>query len=91
MKWIVMISGAILFLLGALWLLQGLGIVTMAPILCFANCTPIQGPAPVWAAVGAAAIVVGFLLFRLGRKAGQERLSVLKRAISQKRRLPFAT
>jgi hypothetical protein len=30
-------------LLGALWLLQGLGIVQMQPILCFVDCTPIQG------------------------------------------------
>ena len=69
MKWIAIISGVILFPLGVLWLLQGLGIVTMAPILCFANCTPIEGPAPVWAVVGGTAIVAGFFLLWFGRKA----------------------
>jgi hypothetical protein len=65
----VIIAGTIIFLLGALWLLQGLGLVTMAPILCFAGCAPIKGPAPIWTMIGAVAIVLGvFLLWRFGFK-----------------------
>ena len=30
-------------LLGGLWLVQGLGLVQIRPILCFADCEPVQG------------------------------------------------
>lgn len=52
MKIVVLVAGVAAVLLGGLWLLQGLGIVTMAPILCLANCTPLEGPSMTWAAVG---------------------------------------
>jgi hypothetical protein len=55
------ILGAIAILLGGLWLLQGLGIVHMAPILCFADCVPLEGPSPMWAIVGLIVLVAGGL------------------------------
>ena len=59
MKWIIVIVGVILALLGGLWLVQGLGLVTIAPILCVADCEPLEGPSTGWAIAGAAALVVG--------------------------------
>ncbi len=56
---IVLIFGIIAVLLGGLWLLQGLGIVQVRPILCFADCAPIQGPSATWAVIGAIALAVG--------------------------------
>lgn len=64
---VLLVSGAVGMLLGGLWLLQGLGIVRIRPILCFANCTPIQGPSTAWAIVGAVVFVVGVLALRSSR------------------------
>lgn len=46
-------------LLGGLWLLQGLGIVHLRPILCFANCDPIQESSAMWAVIGAVVLAAG--------------------------------
>ena len=59
MKLMALIVGMICVLLGGLWLLQGLGIAHVRPILCFADCVPIQGPSVTWA-------IVGFLVVSAG-------------------------
>jgi hypothetical protein len=59
MRIVALVFGVIAVLLGGLWLLQGLGIVQLRPILCFADCAPIQGPSVTWAVVGAIALAVG--------------------------------
>lgn len=46
-------------LLGGLWLLQGLGLVQVKPILCVADCEPLQGPSAVWAITGFLVLAVG--------------------------------
>lgn len=66
MKASMLIFGILIALLGALWLLQGLGLVTMEPVLCFANCETVEGPAPLWAGAGAIAIVAGIFVIRFG-------------------------
>jgi hypothetical protein len=38
------IAGVILALLGGLWLVQGLGLVTIEPIACVGACEPLAGP-----------------------------------------------
>jgi hypothetical protein len=53
MKKVALVIGLIAAPLGALWLLQGLGIVHLRPILCFADCVPVQGPSTAWAVIGA--------------------------------------
>ncbi len=58
---ILLIVGAIGVLLGGLWLLQGLGLVQIAPILCVANCETIEGPTPTWAIVGLLVLAAGCL------------------------------
>jgi hypothetical protein len=61
MKIAASILGVIAILLGGLWFLQGVGIVRIPPILCVANCEPIEGPAPVWAIVGLVVLLAGVL------------------------------
>lgn len=58
-KTIYFFTGLVAALLGGLWLLQGLGIVQMQPILCFANCEPVQGASVTWAVIGAAVLAAG--------------------------------
>ena len=56
---ITIFFSVIAILLGVLWLSQGLGLVHLRPILCFADCVPIKGPSGTWAAVGAVMLAVG--------------------------------
>ena len=58
-KKIYFVTGLIAALLGGLWLLQGLGIVHIRLILCFADCAPLQGPSTTWAVIGAGVLAVG--------------------------------
>ena len=66
MRYSVLLCGVIVFLLGALWLLQGVGLVTMKPLLCLADCGPVIGPDPTWSIAGIGALTMG--LARLGRR-----------------------
>ena len=59
MKIAMLVAGVIGVLLGGLWMLQGLGIVQLGPILCFAECEAVQGPSPTWAIAGAVLLVAG--------------------------------
>jgi hypothetical protein len=62
-------AGVILVLLGGLWLLQGLGAVTVPPLLCLADCEPLEGPSPTWAVIGFLALAAGvFALVRAFRR-----------------------
>lgn len=61
--------GLIAALLGGLWLLQGLGIVQIRPVLCFAECELIQGPSAIWAIIGAITFAAGVaLMYRSWKK-----------------------
>ena len=68
MKWIVLALGGIGVLLGGLWLLQGLGLVHIRPILCFADCAPIQGASMAWAIIGAVVLAAGVAALVAARK-----------------------
>ena len=59
MKKIIFCVGLIAALLGGLWLLQGMGLVNIRPILCFADCVPVQEPSATWAITGALALAFG--------------------------------
>jgi hypothetical protein len=66
------IFAVIAILLGGLWLLQGLGLVEIRPILCFADCAPVQGPSTRWAVIGAATVAIGgFGIFLLRKPASK--------------------
>ena len=66
-------AGVIGLLLGGLWLLQGLGLVHLQPVLCVAECAPLQGPSPAWAVTGALTAAAGGLaiFFSLRRRGGR--------------------
>ncbi|WP_332688824.1 hypothetical protein [Devosia sp.] len=62
MKWIAVAIGVVAMLLGGLWFLQGTGLVTIAPILCVAECEALQGPSLPWAIAGLLALLFGATL-----------------------------
>ena len=71
MKKTTLVGGVIGILLGGLWLLQGLGIVQIRPILCFVDCAPVQGPSLTWASIGFVVVTAGVIatFFSLRRRA----------------------
>lgn len=68
MNALILILGVVLTLLGGLWTLQGLGVVTLEPILCVAACEPVQGPSSTWVAIGVAMIVLSMFATALSRR-----------------------
>lgn len=68
MNWIIIAVGVIAILLGGLWLLQGLGLVYMEPILCVADCEPLEGPSAGWAITGFIVLAIGGLAVAYGLK-----------------------
>jgi hypothetical protein len=48
-------------LIGGLWFLQGVGLVHVQPILCFADCEPVQGPSTTWSISGLVLVALGVL------------------------------
>ena len=84
MKLIALGFVCILTVLGGLWLMQGLGIVHVRPILCFTDCAPITGRSPMWVVIGAVSLVVSgslvFCLLQLSHKT--------KRSLSFRQRHP---
>lgn len=59
MRWLLRIIGVIAVLLGLLWLVQGLGLVTIPPILCVADCETLTGPDLGWAIAGLVLALAG--------------------------------
>ena len=51
--------GCLAVALGGLWLLQGLGLVHIRPILCFADCAEIQDASTLWAIIGLVVTAAG--------------------------------
>jgi len=69
----LLIVGIVMVALGILWFLQGVDIVHLQPILCFANCEPITGKSPAWQVAGAITFFAGIVIIdaiagRLNRK-----------------------
>ena len=56
--------GAIGLLLGGLWLLQGLALIEIRPVLCLAACEPVTGGSLLWAGIGLVMLVLGLLALR---------------------------
>jgi len=61
MRTTTLIGGVISVLLGGLWLLQGLGLLHVRPILCFIDCAPVQGPSSTWSILGLVLAALGVL------------------------------
>lgn len=62
MRWIGAALGLVLLLLGGLWFLQGTGLVTVPPLLCVADCEPVDAPSLQWTLIGAIALAGGAAL-----------------------------
>jgi hypothetical protein len=68
MRLVVLIVSVLGVLLGGFWLLQGLALVQVEPILCFADCEPVEGPSVTWAVIGSLSVAAGiFGIFRWGK------------------------
>jgi len=59
MRLLIGVVGVLALALGLLWLLQGLGLIHLRPILCAANCAEIEGRSTPWAVIGLATAAAG--------------------------------
>ena len=60
--------GLILVALGLLWFLQGIAILSLCPVLCFADCECITGGSLFWEVTGAITLIIGILIVCLSLK-----------------------
>lgn len=70
--WILL--GVALTLLGLLWLLQGADLLHVRPILCVADCRPVEGGSIGWMTAGAIVLVLGVLALRAGLRRRDQRV-----------------
>lgn len=68
MKYSLLIIGTISLLLGGLWFLQGIGAVHVRPILCFADCEPVQGASTGYAILGCIFAIAGVSMLYIARR-----------------------
>ena len=66
--------GVVSTLLGLLWLLQGAGVLHVRPILCVANCKPVEGGSIGWMVAGTLLLVLGLLAIAAGFRRRGRRL-----------------
>jgi hypothetical protein len=57
--WFFAIFAFIFISLGGFWFLQGVGVLNVCPILCFADCTCVEGGSVAWGLIGAASFLIG--------------------------------
>ena len=70
LSWILVGVGATL--LGSLLLLQGAGLLHVRPILCLADCKPLEGRSVGWITAGAVVLLGGLLAIAAGfRRRGR--------------------
>jgi MYXO-CTERM domain-containing protein len=72
MRVLAVVLGLVGVALGGLWLLQGLDLVHIRPLLCVAECQVVEKGSAVWAVVGAAVGAAGLAAIAFGarRRAG---------------------
>lgn len=59
LKWAGLAIGILAVLLGGLWFLQGIGAVTVEPVMCVGECEALTGPSLPWAVAGILTLVCG--------------------------------
>jgi hypothetical protein len=64
----ITIIGLILVILGLLWFLQGIAILDVCPVLCFADCECITGGSMLWGIAGAITLIIGIAIVYLSVK-----------------------
>jgi hypothetical protein len=62
------IIGIILAFFGLLWFLQGIAILNLCPVLCFADCECITGGSLLWEIAGAITLIIGIAIVYLSLK-----------------------
>jgi len=60
------VLGVVSILLGLLWFLQGADLIHIRPILCVADCRPLEGRSIGWMIAGALFLVLGVTAIRVG-------------------------
>ena len=65
--------GAVSAPLGLLWFLQGADLVHIRPILCVANCQPLQGGSIGWMTAGVLLSIVGLAAVAAGIRRRRRR------------------
>ena len=61
----ITIIGLILAFFGLLWFLQGIAILNVCPVLCFADCECITGGSLLWEIAGAITLIIGIAIVYL--------------------------
>jgi hypothetical protein len=75
---LLQIFAGLLIALGALWSVQGAGIVHLKPILCVADCTELQGASMQWLATGIVVIAIGAGLWYFARRRARNARTMSK-------------
>ena len=65
---VLTLIGLILAALGLLWFLQGIAILNVCPVLCFADCECITAGSSFWEVVGGIALIIGIAIICLSLK-----------------------
>ena len=60
------VLGVVSIFLGLLWFLQGADLIHIRPILCVADCRPLEGRSIGWMTAGALVLVLGVTVIRVG-------------------------
>jgi hypothetical protein len=60
------VLGVVSIFLGLLWFLQGADLIHIRPILCVADCRPLEGRSIGWMMAGALFLVLGLTAIRVG-------------------------
>jgi hypothetical protein len=71
LTWIVL--GVASMLLGLLWLLQGADLLHIRPLLCVADCEPVEGGSIGWMTAGVLLLVLGLVATRSGLRGRDRR------------------
>ncbi len=58
----VTVIGLILVALGLLWFFQGIAVLSLCPVLCFADCECITGGSLFWEVAGAITLIIGIVI-----------------------------
>jgi hypothetical protein len=69
---LLQVLGGVFIALGALWVLQGAGVVHVKPILCVADCNELQGASSQWLLTGIGTIAVGLALWFLAHRRAKK-------------------
>jgi len=65
---LTLVVGVIATSLGALWSLQGAGLLRVRPLLCASNCKPVTGGSAPWLGIGVVVLALGIAIIGVALK-----------------------